>query len=160
MGLKSLRSALIVAAACGSAVSSALAQFDSSVWPGYRGTAAKRGAVAAPGPATELAFSTAVPNFGTSTPGGFTVAGQGTPKMGNVGCENCHGLGSQHEAFASVPKKVGEATCLTCHTSSNSPTFNYATYLPHVMHKFAGKLPELPSHESSAPMMMKGSGSH
>lgn len=96
---------------------------------------------------------------GYQKPGGFSVAGQGVPKMANVGCENCHGMGSQHEAFASVPRKVGEATCLTCHTSSNSPTFNYANYLPHVMHQFAGKLPELPKHESSAPMM-KGAGSH
>jgi hypothetical protein len=73
---RSSRGAMIVAAACGCA-STAVAQFDSSVWPGFRGTATKRGAVAAAGPATNLAFSTAVPNFGTCTPGGFTIAANG-----------------------------------------------------------------------------------
>ena len=88
--------------------------------------------------------------------GGFET-GAATPKMVNVGCENCHGMGSQHEAFAAVPQRVTEATCLTCHTSTNSPTFNYATYSPHVMHNFKGTLPVLPPHESS---MMKPAAGH
>ena len=96
---------------------------------------------------------------GFQKPGGFQPTGAKEPKMVDVGCENCHGMGSQHEAFATRPRKITEETCLTCHTSSNSPTFNYSTYLPHDMHKFEGKLPELPKHQSSAPM--KGmSGSH
>jgi hypothetical protein len=91
-------------------------------------------------------------------PGGFQ-SGTATAKLADVGCESCHGMGSQHEAFSSVPRRITEETCLPCHTSSNSPTFNFATYSPHVMHKFQGKLPELPKHESSMPM--KGaSGSH
>ena len=95
---------------------------------------------------------------GFQKPGGY-VAGTpaATAKMVDVGCESCHGMGSQHEAFTTAPRKVTEETCLTCHTSSNSPTFNFATYSPHVMHHFNGKLPELPKHESSAPMGMTGS---
>ena len=45
-----LRSAFAVAVCCGLAAS-AQAQFDNSVWPGFKGTAAKRGSVEAPGPA-------------------------------------------------------------------------------------------------------------
>lgn len=95
--------------------------------------------------------------IGFQKPGGFTGVSAAQTKMVDVGCENCHGMGSQHEAFATMPRKVTEETCLSCHTSSNSPTFNYATYLPHVMHKFSGKLPDLPKHQTSAPMM---GGSH
>ncbi len=95
---------------------------------------------------------------GYKQPGGFVPAGAvAANKMANVGCEDCHGMGSQHEAFATMPRKITEETCLTCHTSSNSPTFNFATYSPHVMHHFTGKLPDLPKHESSAPMGMSGS---
>jgi len=85
---------------------------------------------------------------GYKKPGGYQGQGAGTveAKMVDVGCENCHGMGTQHEAFASNPKKVGEATCLVCHTPDNSDGFNYATYLPHVIHDFKGTLPELPKH--------------
>lgn len=89
---------------------------------------------------------------GFQKPGGFVPAGAVAPRMVDVGCENCHGMGTQHEAFASNPRKVAEATCVTCHDSANSPTFNYATYLPHVIHDFKGTLPELPKHGG----MMKG----
>jgi hypothetical protein len=68
------RFAAIVVAVCGLAAP-AWAQFDSSVWPGFHGTATKRGAVAAPGPAVSLGFR--VDNFGTCSPGGFTVAANG-----------------------------------------------------------------------------------
>ena len=93
---------------------------------------------------------------GYQKPGGFE-SGAATPKMVNVGCENCHGMGSQHEAFAAVPQKVTEATCRSCHTSTNSPTFDFATYSPHIMHNFTGTLPVLPPHESS---MMKPAAGH
>jgi len=96
---------------------------------------------------------------GFQKPGGFVPSGAVTGnKMVDVGCESCHGMGTQHEAFATMPRKITEETCLTCHTSSNSPTFNFATYSPHVIHNFKGKLPELPKHQTSAPMM--GTGSH
>jgi hypothetical protein len=94
---------------------------------------------------------------GYRKPGGFTD-GSATPKMTNVGCENCHGMGSQHEAFATAPRKITEQTCQQCHTSTTSPTFNYAVYRPHIEHKFTGTMPEIPKHES--PMLKAATGSH
>ncbi len=85
---------------------------------------------------------------GYNKPGGFASRAE-TPVFGNVQCENCHGIGTQHESFVSPPRKIAEQTCVTCHTSSTSPTFNFATYLPHVMHKYSGTLPPLPAHGST-----------
>jgi hypothetical protein len=92
---------------------------------------------------------------GYSKPGGFQSSGQ-TPTLVNVGCENCHGMGSQHEAFASTPRKITQETCMQCHTSSTSPTFNFSVYSPHIMHKFTGTMPEIPKHESP----MKAAAGH
>ena len=77
--MKRVRSTCVaaVALACGLAASPALAQFDNSVWPGFRGAAPKRGAVSAAGPSLTLGFRVEVPDFGTTTPGGFTVASNG-----------------------------------------------------------------------------------
>jgi 2',3'-cyclic-nucleotide 2'-phosphodiesterase (5'-nucleotidase family) len=93
---------------------------------------------------------------GFQKPGGFTSA-SATPRMVNVGCENCHGMGSMHEAMAANPSHVTEATCRTCHNSTTSPTFDFATYSPHVIHGFKGTLPELPKRQTS---MMKGASPH
>ncbi|HTM57940.1 MAG TPA: multiheme c-type cytochrome [Candidatus Udaeobacter sp.] len=81
--------------------------------------------------------------LGYNKPGGFVNA-TSTPKLVNVQCENCHGMGTSHEAFAQKPAMVTEATCISCHTSSTSPEFNFSTFQPHVMHHFTGKLPPLP----------------
>ena len=81
--------------------------------------------------------------LGYNKAGGFVNASQ-TPKLVNVQCENCHGMGTSHEAFATKPSTVTEATCISCHTSSTSPEFKFATFQPHVMHHFTGKLPPLP----------------
>ena len=84
---------------------------------------------------------------GYKQPGGF-ASGVETPTLSNVQCENCHGMGTGHEAFASSPKKIGEATCRGCHTVSTSPTFDYATYLPHILHKYQGTPPAIAPHTS------------
>lgn len=55
---------------------SAAAQFADSAWPGFSGGPTKSRAVDAAGPATELDFS--LPGIGTVTPGGLTVAEDGT----------------------------------------------------------------------------------
>jgi hypothetical protein len=57
------------------AASAAMAQFDNSPWPGFSGTAAKRRAVAAPGPVepTPTVFTAT----GVPSPGGFTLAANG-----------------------------------------------------------------------------------
>jgi Cytochrome c554 and c-prime len=65
--------------------------------------------------------------------GGF-VSGVETPKLGNVQCENCHGMGTMHDAFATQPVKITEATCTTCHQGDNDPHWNWNEKLPKVIH--------------------------
>jgi len=84
--------------------------------------------------------------------GGFSTA-SATPGLGNVQCENCHGMGTQHEAFASVPRRVTEQTCRGCHTSTTSPTFTFAVYEPHIMHHYTGTMPPLPPKPAQNTMM-------
>lgn len=71
--------------------------------------------------------------FGMKT--GF-VAPSLTPDRWDVGCESCHGGGALHvkDPQASGYGKTSEATCLGCHTSDNSPDFDYATYRPKITH--------------------------
>ena len=70
--------------------------------------------------------------FGFQT--GF-VNVEATPNLPNVGCENCHGVGGNH---VKNPQKgygqVIQANCLTCHTTQNSPKFDYEVYLPKIRH--------------------------
>ncbi|MBI1798611.1 MAG: hypothetical protein HYR73_02870 [Candidatus Eisenbacteria bacterium] len=81
--------------------------------------------------------------LGYDKAGGFANA-SATPKLVNVQCENCHGMGTGHQAFPARSAKLTEQVCITCHTSNTSPTFNFSTYEPHILHKFTGKLPVLP----------------
>lgn len=64
--------------------------------------------------------------YGTaSLPGGY---------MKDVQCEACHGAGEGHPELGRSFPKVGEAVCLKCHNSANSPHFNYPAYLQKVLH--------------------------
>src|SRR5689334_12046521 len=75
--------------------------------------------------------------------GGFQ-AGEDATKLGNVQCENCHGMGTEHESWPAQSRAITEATCVTCHTVSNSPTFNFSVYEPHILHKVPATMPPLP----------------
>jgi len=72
---------------------------------------------------------------GNALPGGYPPADSTkTPGYAVVGCEMCHGPGSQHVAaekavkknFISVPKT--EAMCKDCHTAAMSPKFVFDEY--------------------------------
>ncbi|HET7224773.1 MAG TPA: multiheme c-type cytochrome [Candidatus Eisenbacteria bacterium] len=90
--------------------------------------------------------------LGYKQSGGFQSAAA-TPGLSNVQCESCHGMGTQHEAFASVPRQVTEQTCRGCHTATSSPVFTYAVYAPHIMHHYTGTMPPLPPKPASSTMM-------
>ena len=70
---------------------------------------------------------------GFNQAGGFQSA-SATPKLGNVQCENCHGMGTEHDAFASAPHHITEQTCTTCHHGENDPEFNFEKKLPLIAH--------------------------
>jgi hypothetical protein len=73
--------------------------------------------------------------------------------MGNVQCEECHGLGNSHVEQAeknndfgglsaggsNVKKemymgKIGLASCVRCHDTENSPKFNSEAYWNKIKH--------------------------
>jgi hypothetical protein len=70
---------------------------------------------------------------GFGRPAGYQSAAK-SAKLKNVGCESCHGYGTQHDMFATTKGQVGEAVCTTCHTPANDPGWNYAAKLPRVAH--------------------------
>jgi hypothetical protein len=74
-------------------------------------------------------------NTGVGKLGGFVDLYK-TPLMVNVQCESCHGAGKEHiQNPASVKMKTnGPATCLVCHTKSNSPEFQFAPYWKKIAH--------------------------
>jgi hypothetical protein len=54
-------------------------------------------------------------------------------ELRNVQCEACHGKATDHARDGSYGE-VTVNTCMPCHDEENSPDFDYATYLPKVMH--------------------------
>ena len=66
--------------------------------------------------------------------GGFIISDE-TPEMEGVQCEMCHGAGGEHVETQTVTYGiVSEATCLKCHTTENSPEFDYDTYYQTIKH--------------------------
>lgn len=70
---------------------------------------------------------------GYKQPGGFDSF-TATPAMANVQCENCHGMGTQHDAFTSSARMVTEQTCITCHHGENDPEFDWDKKAPMIAH--------------------------
>lgn len=68
---------------------------------------------------------------GWQQPGGVCRIDKTAGREG-VGCESCHGPGSQHVRMPTkqtMPRAVAPATCTACHDHENSPSFEYETYL-------------------------------
>jgi 2',3'-cyclic-nucleotide 2'-phosphodiesterase (5'-nucleotidase family) len=67
---------------------------------------------------------------GYNQPGGSTVTH--VESLKNVGCENCHGPGSLHNAEPNKPGLIArdapENVCASCHTREHSDHFVYSSY--------------------------------
>jgi hypothetical protein len=91
---------------------------------------------------------------GYRKPGGFQQQSDAV-KLGNVQCENCHGMGTQHEAFANPHKTVTEQVCITCHQGENDPEWNWSKRAKVVHSNSSG---ETIKHKKGT--MQKSTGSH
>jgi len=70
---------------------------------------------------------------------GFTSDKQ-TPELASVGCEACHGVGSNH--LENPTKRYGRtrrSDCKSCHDEENSPRFSYSTYYKKIAHEQPAK---------------------
>lgn len=79
---------------------------------------------------------------GFREPGGWQSEAD-TPRLANVQCEMCHGLGTRHDATAPAAP-VAEVMCRRCHDETSSPAFQFSVYQPHIVHRPAANLPPLP----------------
>jgi nitrate/TMAO reductase-like tetraheme cytochrome c subunit len=97
---------------------------------------------------------------GFNKPGGF-VNGTSTPQLGNVQCESCHGMGTQHNAFAANPTQLNESTCKQCHNPERDPDFNFEKRVAMIVHSNTSgeslKNVQQKMKEGNSPMM-KGHG--
>jgi len=56
------------------------------------------------------------------------------PRLANVQCENCHGMGTRHEAFATSKRAITKETCMSCHNAQQDPSFNFEQEMARVAH--------------------------
>jgi hypothetical protein len=85
---------------------------------------------------------------GYRKPGGFHSEPD-APRLANVQCEMCHGMGTLHDA-SRRGTKLTEATCRQCHDDTSSPAFSFAAYQPHIVHRKPSILPPLPPKPATA----------
>lgn len=59
-----------------------------------------------------------------------------TPTLASVTCESCHGPGGAHAASprSQSLSNVGPTACVKCHTSEQSPHFDFASYWAKIKH--------------------------
>lgn len=89
---------------------------------------------------------------GYQKPGGFATAADAA-KLGNVQCENCHGMGTEHDSWPARHAPVPEATCRGCHTDVSSPLFQFDVFRPHIVHEVPAVMPPLPPRPKTPPML-------
>jgi nitrate/TMAO reductase-like tetraheme cytochrome c subunit len=72
---------------------------------------------------------------GFMEPNGYVLASDNR-KLQGVGCESCHGPGSEHVADPVNHKldRGSEATCRQCHTPGQTPDFDFNTFWPKIRH--------------------------
>jgi len=59
-----------------------------------------------------------------------------TPELASVGCEMCHGVGSNHvETPTKHYGKTSRRGCRSCHDEQNSPQFQYNVYYKKIAHE-------------------------
>jgi len=59
-----------------------------------------------------------------------------TPGLASVGCEACHGVGSNHASNPTTRYgKTSRGNCKSCHDKLNSPRFSYSTYYKKIAHE-------------------------
>ncbi len=92
---------------------------------------------------------------GYKAPGGFQTSAD-APRLVNVQCENCHGMGTRHEEYATA-LKVTAQTCQNCHHGENDPEFNWDKKLPMIAHgNMSGETVQHMKNKPPNPAMMKG----
>ena len=56
----------------------------------------------------------------------YYIDGESTPHLQEVGCESCHGPGSEHVRLPEQPYgAISITSCTSCHDAANDPDFNY-----------------------------------
>jgi len=94
---------------------------------------------------------------GYRKPGGFQSVAD-APKLANVQCESCHGMGTMHESFAQPKKTVTEQTCVGCHQGENDAHWNWQTKRALIVH--SNRSGETLKKKTGATTMPKTTGSH
>jgi hypothetical protein len=96
---------------------------------------------------------------GYSQPGGFQDAAS-TPQLANVQCENCHGMGTQHDAFTATAHQITQTTCMQCHNQERDPGFKFEDKVAKIVHSnMSGETLKIHKErlEKGGGTMMKGS---
>ena len=70
---------------------------------------------------------------GYRKPGGFAALDDAA-RLGNVQCENCHGMGTMHDSFPATRPVVREEVCADCHQGEHDPEWNWEKKRAMIVH--------------------------